>query len=322
MTVQYTYGALFLASLVLLPLYFQLVRKKQDEPWLLVLFMCVCVVNLGYTLLAFANTVEFALFANKITYLGQVFVPLCMFMMISRLCGYNYRKWVSGALIGVAVLMFSMVLTTGHLDWYYKSATIEKVAGATVLNKEYCPIHPANLIYVVFYFVAMLTALIISIKQRKGASQKHAVIMLAIVVGNIGIWCVQKVIPWGFELLSIIYLMSALAFLAVRCMLQDYVHKRDIPKYTPAEQKRLGVQITALTMEEKLGKVLDEVKAEEPLGIREREILELILANKRRREIAESLHLSENTVKTYTRSLYSKLGVTCREDLYSLLLQK
>ncbi len=62
-------------------------------------------------------------------------------------------------------------------------------------------------------------------------------------------------------------------------------------------------------------------KQSEPLGIREREILEMILGNKKRKDIAESLHLSENTVKTYTRSLYSKLGVSCREELYALLLQ-
>ena len=319
---QYTYGAIFLLSLFLLPLYFQLVRRKQDEPWLLVLFACVAVVNLGYTLIAFSDTVEAALFANKIAYLGQVFIPLCMFMIISRLCGYVYKKWVKYVLIGVALLLFALICTTGYLDWYYTGATIEKIAGATVLHKEYGVLHPINLIYVIVYFVAMIVALAISLRKHKGASQKHAAIMLAIVVGNVGIWCVQKVIPWNFELLSIIYLMSALAFLAVWYMLQDYVHKRDIPKYTLAEQKQLGIQITALTMEEKLAKVLTFVKADDPLGIREREILELILAAKRRKEIAEELHLSENTVKTYTRSLYSKLGVTCREDLYSLLLQK
>ena len=37
--------------------------------------------------------------------------------------------------------------------------------------------------------------------------------------------------------------------------------------------------------------------------------------------IASLLFLSENTIKTYTRTLYSKLGVACREELYSLLLQ-
>ena len=42
---QWTYGALFLLSLSLLPLYFLFVRKKQNEPWLLFLSACVAVVN-------------------------------------------------------------------------------------------------------------------------------------------------------------------------------------------------------------------------------------------------------------------------------------
>ena len=44
-----------------------------------------------------------------------------------------------------------------------------------------------------------------------------------------------------------------------------------------------------------------------------------MLENKKRREIAEHMHLSENTVKTYTRNLYNKLGVASREELYSRL---
>ena len=131
---QYTYGVIFLLSLVLLPLYFLFMRKKQSEPWLFVLFVSVAIVNLGYTLVAFSKTVEFALFANKVTYLGQVIIPLCMFMIISKLCGYTYNKWVTGALLGAAVLMFAIICTTGYLDWYYTDATIENVAGATVLH--------------------------------------------------------------------------------------------------------------------------------------------------------------------------------------------
>jgi DNA-binding CsgD family transcriptional regulator len=241
-------------------------------------------------------------------------------MLISRLCGFALKKWVVGLLIGAAAVMFFIVATAGYLDWYYVSATIEKVAGATVLKKEYGPLHCTNLIYVVLYFVGMIATLILSLRIHKGASQKHAAIMLTIVLGNIAMWCVQKVIPWEFELLSVTYLMSGGAFLAVWYMLQDYVHKRDIPNYTPAEKERLGVEITALSMEDKLARVLAVVKDDEPLAIRERQILELILGNKRRREIAEELHLSENTVKTYTRTLYAKLGVSCREELYALLI--
>ena len=117
------------------------------------------------------------------------------------------------------------------------------------------------------------------------------------------------------------YPISAFAFLGVWLMLQDYVHKNDVPKYTQAEKEDLTVQITTMTMEAKLAKVLTFVKEDAPLSIREREILEMVIAGKKRKEIADELHLSENTVKTYTRTLYGKLNISCREELYELLLQ-
>ena len=318
MTVAYL--VIFILSLLTVPAYFMLLGKKQDEPWLLVLFICISTVNLGYLLLSLAKTVSFALFANKVAYLGQVVIPMSMLMIIVKLCGFPSRKWATGVLVAAAIVMYAFILTTGHLDLYYKSVTIEKVAGATIMRKEYGPLHPTNLIYVVAYFTGMITVLVISLRKHKGASQKHAAAMLAIVLGNIGMWLVQKDIPWEFEPLSVTYLMSAGAFLGVRCMLQDYVHKSDIQKYTRKEQERLSTQITSMSMEEKLGRVLAFVSENDPLSIREREILEMIIAGRKRKEIADTIHLSENTVKTYTRTLYGKLNIGCREELYELLL--
>ena len=319
---QYAYGGIFLISLLLLPIYFLFIRKKHDETWMLVFCICVSIVNLGYTLIALSKTVEFALFANKVTYFGQVLLPLCMFMMITKRCGYHIKKWVTVTLISVAALMYAVILTTGHLDWYYTSATIENVAGATILKKEYGVLHPTNLIYVLAYFIAMVTVLCVSFKKKRNASQAHAVGMLIIVLGNIGMWLIQKVVPWEFELLSITYLMSAGGFFAVWMVLSDYVHKDDIQKYSPAKAEELAVRITTMTMEEKLFKVLSFVKEDNPLSIREREILEMIIVGKKRRDIADTIHLSENTVKTYTRSLYGKLAIGCREELYELLLKE
>ena len=88
-----------------------------------------------------------------------------------------------------------------------------------------------------------------------------------------------------------------------------------------AKTERLGVDIATMPMETKIGKILFHIKAEEPLTAREREILELILQNKKCKDIAEEMRLSENTVKTYTRTLYAKIGVASREELNALLLQ-
>ncbi|MBR3593038.1 MAG: hypothetical protein IKL44_00035 [Clostridia bacterium] len=315
---QWTYGALFLLSLSLLPLYFLFVRKKQNEPWMLFLFACVAVVNLGYTLIAFGDTVEFALFANKITYLGQVLIPLCMFMLISKLCGYTYKKWMLGVLIGAAVIMFAIICTTGYLDWYYTSATIEKVDGATVLHKEYGVLHPINLIYVILYFIGMITVIGLSLGQHKSASQKHACGMLLIVLGNIAMWCFGKVIPWEVEFLSVTYLMSAGGFLIEWLMLQDYVHKNEVPSPVIVEEKAPIIIVDNMTRAEKIKTILASLPEDTVLSTRQMDILERILDYKSRKEIAVELHLSENTVKTHTGMLYKALGVSGRDEIYAM----
>ena len=307
------YGIIFALALFMPPLYFAFIRKKKNEPWLLVLFICIALVNLGYLLTSLSKTVDFALWANKIAYLGQVFVPMCMFMIISKLCGFTPKKWLVGTLIALAVVMFAVVFTTGWLDWYYVSATIKFENGGAYLVKEYGVLHPTNLIYVVAYFVAMIVTIAISLKRNTGKLQTVAGLLLAVVFGNIGMWIVEKIIPFHFEMLSVSYLMSELVFYFIYLIMYEYLHRQ--------KEARLGVDTATMPMETKIGKVLFHVKTEEPLTAREREILELILQNKKRKDIAEEMRLSENTVKTYTRTLYAKIGVASREELNALLLQ-
>ncbi len=51
---------------------------------------------------------------------------------------------------------------------------------------------------------------------------------------------------------------------------------------------------------------------------REKEVLELLLEGKQRNEIAAKLYVSENTVKKQITSIYQKLGVTSRNELFAL----
>ena len=50
----------------------------------------------------------------------------------------------------------------------------------------------------------------------------------------------------------------------------------------------------------------------EPLTDREREVLHLLRSDLSLREIAGELYISHNTIKSYTQSIYRKLGVTSR----------
>ena len=310
------YGLIFVLSLIMPILYFVYIRKKQDEPWLLVLFICVSVVTLGYFLLSLSKTVEFALWANKITYLGQVVVPMSMFIIISKLCGYTYKKWVLGVFIGLAVIMYAIVFTTGWLDWYYKSATLEFENGTAYLVKEYGILHPVNLVYVLIYFVSMLVVCIGSLIKKKDASQKLAGFMLAIVLGNVGMWIIGKLVNTNFELLSVSYLMSVLAYFFVYLLLQDYIRKVDVP--AQSKEKTRVIVLDSIPKAERLERVLKLLPADKSLTARQMEMLDGLLDGKSQKEIAADLHISESTVKWHFGILYTTLNVSGRDEILAL----
>jgi DNA-binding CsgD family transcriptional regulator len=182
-------------------------------------------------------------------------------------------------------------------------------------------LHPTYLIYLIAYFSAMAVCIVQSLRRKIIASQRHAILLAAIVFGNMAVWFVEKFIPWDFEFLSVSYLFGEVILLGLHWMMQGYVRLDLVPKPTQEPLRPAPVDIATMPMEEKILKILSCLNQGEILAAREREILELVLANKKRKEIADALCLSENTIKTYTRTLYGKLGVGSREELYALLVK-
>ena len=314
-----TYAVMAAMAVILLAGYCFLVRNK--EIWLLLLHVCIAIVNVGYFLLSVSKTLHFAIFANDVVYLGSVFLSMCMFLTIIKLCGFEVKKKLVIMLVSFGTVMFAIVATSGILPWYYKEVSLVFVGGAAKLKKVYGVLHPTYFIYLFGYFTAMITCIVRSIRKKVIASQRHASLLAAIVFGNIAVWFVEKFIPWNFEFLSISYLFSELVLLGLYWMMQDYVRADLVPIQAEEAAKPAPVDIALMTSEEKILKVLSFLPEGEILSVREREILELILMNKKRKEIAEALCLSENTIKTYTRTLYGKLGVGSREELNLLLIK-
>lgn len=313
------YGVLFALSLIMPVGYFVSARKKQSEAWLCTLYVCICIVNLGYLLLSLSKTVGFALFANKIAYLGQTFVMPCMFILISKLCGYVYPKWAKIIMVALAAIMFGLVATTGYLDWYYKSVTLTYADGAAKLVKEYGVLHPVYLMYVLGYFVAIICVIATSLKRHKVASQKVAGLMIVVVLGNIAMWLVEKLVTLNFEFLSVSYVMSEFIFFFLYWIMQDYVHVRDIPKTETPEAPAPIIVVDSKTRAEKIEMILEKLPQGKHLTTRQIEMLEGILDGKSRKQIAADLHLSENTVKMHMSLLYDNLGVSGKEEIYTRL---
>ena len=310
------YGIMLGIAIILLVLYCVLIRKK--EKWLLVLYSCVCVVNVGYLLLSLSKTVEFALLANKIAYFGHIFSLISMYLTIAKLCGFNYTKKLPIALFSLGALVFAMICTTGYLPWYYKSVWLEQADGAAKLVKEYGPLHVVYLIYILSYFLLMIATIIWSMKAKKVSSRKHAGLLTAVVLCNIAMWIIEKFITWNFEFLSVSYILSIGMLFFLYWMMQDYVHKDEIA-VPIVEGNSTVVVVDSMSVAEKMQIIFSRLAEDKMLTAKEIEVVEKILGGKSRKEIADELHISENTVKTHLKHIYEKLGIANKQELLTLL---
>jgi len=307
----------FIAALGLLIAYFIIVKKK--ELWLTMLYCCVPIVNLGYTLLSLSKTLEFAIFSNDVVYLGSIFLSMFMFLTIVKLCGFQLQKKILITCLLSGTIMFIIVVTSPMIPLYYKSVDIELVNGSIKLVKEYGILHPLYLFYLLGYLILMIYTIILSIKKKKIGQTKYALFIAGIVSSNILIWLFEKFINWEFEFLSLTYIISELLLLLVYWMIQDYVLKNDIPSSLNSGDKMSVIFMDSKERAEKIQKIISKLPEGTILTARQMDILEGILDGKSRKEIAFDLHLSENTVKMHTTSLFRNLKVTSREEIFLLI---
>ena len=310
------YAICLIAAVGLLIAYSVMVKAK--EFWLTMLYVCVSVVNLGYLIMSLANTVEFAVFGNDVAYLGSVFLSMCMFLTIVRLCGFAIKKSHVITCVSLGVVMFAVIASSPMLPLYYKSIDIEMIDGAAKLVKEYGVLHPVYLFYLLGYFASMIGTIIHSVRKKKIGKPKLAGFIAAIVCGNLVIWLFEKMVRWEYEFLSVTYIISEFLLLIVYWMLHDYVHKNEVPSPVIVEEKAPIIIVDNMTRAEKIKTILASLPEDTVLSTRQMDILERILDYKSRKEIAVELHLSENTVKTHTGMLYKALGVSGRDEIYAM----
>jgi len=308
------YGFIAVISLFLLIGCCCLVRRKRT--WFIVLFSSVLVVNTGYALLAASSCLETALMANRVAYLGSVFLPLSMLMIILNVTNTRYPKILPVILFVLAAVMFCVAASPGISDIYYKEVSFLIKNGMATLVKVYGPLHPLYLFYLLGYFSAMVAVVIRSSLRKAMDSAAHALILAIAVLVNIGVWFAEQLFQVDFEFLSMSYIISELFLLGVHLMAaenerlkalvsekEEYLHTT---VHTPEVSKANAVSAEA--MESFTGGL-------PTLTPTEHTIYEAYLQGKTTKEIMADLNIKENTLKFHNKNLYGKLGVSSRKQL-------
>lgn len=308
------YGAASVLSLLLLVGYCCFIKKR--ELWFLLLFASVFVVNTGYFTLSVSHTLEEALLANRISYLGSAFLPLSMLMTILNLSRLRCPKWIPGILLGITICVFLIAASPGYLDIYYKSVSLTTINGVSSLVKEYGPWHSVYLYYLLLYFASMIGATLYAVTTKRIQSGIQANILLIAVFVNLCVWLLEQLVDVNFEFLSISYIISELFLIGIYIMIQE--HEQEMQSFPSSALESVGEAIPSVPEEpskEYLERCSYLKNHLQDLTPTEHTIFEYYLAGKTTKEIMAELYITENTLKFHNKNIYGKLGVSSRKQL-------
>lgn len=208
-----TYGMIALISLCMVGVCVAMDKKR--DIWLLLLFVSVSLCNLGYFMISVSPNLGSALNSNRIAYLGSVFLPFFMLMMVLRFCGIQRGNALTVTLVAVGIVMLGITTSPGILPIYYKTVDISFVNGTAKLVRTYGPLHSLYYVYLIGYMLSMVGVTLYAIAKKKIRSRLHTVLLLCTVFSSIVIWLAEQFLPRGFEWLSVSYLLDELLLLAI-----------------------------------------------------------------------------------------------------------
>lgn len=302
------------AALVIL-LGYTVFAKRKDR-WYVVLFCAVFVVNCGYLLLSLSKTLDFALWANRISYLGSVFLPMSLTMIVFDTTRLKYPKWLWLSLVLVGVVVFAVTASPGIVGIYYKSQQLVMQDGVCVLVKEYGPLHAFYSVYLIAYFVAMVWAVVRSYFKNKNASVIQVVMLSAAAFINIIVWFIEKFFDNTFEMLSVSYVICELFVIGLYAIASENERLQSLVKTEKPSVDDIDID------KETIDNFNNGIEA---LTNTERTIFDRYVLGSSTKEIMSELAITENTLKFHNKNIYGKLGVPSRKrliEIYNYLNKK
>lgn len=219
----YYYYAMFAVSLVLVAVY-AFIFHKHFTPSLTIIAVLIPVVNLAFALLAQSKTVEEAMVALKLTYIGGCFLIVSVMFLIFSICGVNLKAWQRTLIIAVSISMFATVLTIGYTPLFYEGVPeLAYSNGAAYLtNKHYGSMHTVFYVMVCIYYAMIVAVIVYSFFRKKQVPVLILIlIVLSVTIAVFGFFG-GRILKEAIEPLPLTYNLGLIIYIIMAARLRLY----------------------------------------------------------------------------------------------------
>ena len=208
------YEILFGLSVVLTLIYIVIWHKHFDTHISLI-FAFIPLVNLAYALMAHARTLDAALTAAKLTYVGGCFLSLFITQSIFGLCHINLKRWMSAGLMMMCLTSYAFVLSMGNAPYFYKTVGFEIDKGVGRLVKTYGFAHTLTLVVIFSLVIISFTAMVYSLIKKKDVSNKTIVLLMLPATVSFVSYFANRFTPEGIDAMPLSYVFAQAVYLII-----------------------------------------------------------------------------------------------------------
>lgn len=208
------YTILFFISLIMI-VAMAVIGQKQNITYYILLFAAIMISNLGDYAISVSDTMNSALVGQSMVYLGGVFTPILVLFSTMKLCKMKIPTALWSVLVTIAGVVMFFVFTVDKTKLYYKSLTLGKANGMTILIKERGPMHNLYMILLFGCVILTLGVSIYSIFKKKNVSYRTITFLLVGEVVASVCYLIERICGLDFELVPFAYILDEFIFIGL-----------------------------------------------------------------------------------------------------------
>ena len=210
-----TYYDIALAASLAMTLAYVFMWHKHFDVHITLIFVLVHITNLGFAMSARAETLEAALIAQRINYIGGCFLLPIITMSVFSLCQIKLNRWLRVALLLVSSAVYATVLTIGRTGLFYSDVRFERLNGVATLIRQYGDMHAVFNAMICVFFLMSLGAIIYSYIKKNQVSRKILTLLfLPVVVAMVAFFAGRRLFP-RVELMPAAYVFALVTYLVI-----------------------------------------------------------------------------------------------------------
>ena len=212
---QIFYTSLLVASLICAAIYIYMWHKHFDVN-LTMVFTLIPITCLGYVMSTHVTTLDGALLAQQVIYIGGSFLQLFIGLTIFNLCQIRISKLGRLILFGICAVVYSSVLTIGHLKIFYTKVDFEMVEGKPNFIREYGIMHTIFYAMVGLFLLAGIATIVYSWLRNKEIPRRILLLLfIPDIVCVFAYFVLLKLLSLPVDLVPFVYVFAEVIYIMI-----------------------------------------------------------------------------------------------------------